>query len=88
MGGGEEKPAAAIECHRFPAGEPRKVSPQSGIRAQMGPKRGLSKYAADGRRYEDRRSEQEQSSNDLFVQGTAALLTTRIVFGGSHFIRP
>ena len=37
------------------------------------PHRGLSKYAADGRCYEDRRSEQEQSSNNLFVQGRAAM---------------
>jgi hypothetical protein len=46
----------------------------------MGPSRGLSKYAADGRRYEDRGSEQEQSSNNLFVQGRTAMLTTRTVF--------
>jgi hypothetical protein len=48
----------------------------------------LSKYGTDDCGYEDDRGEQEQSTDDPFVQGAAAMLTARVVFGGSHLSDP
>jgi hypothetical protein len=45
----------------------------------------LGDYAADDCDYEDHHSDQEQSTDDLFAQGAAAMIAVRIVFGGSHF---
>ena len=47
----------------------------------------LLKYAAHDRRYEDHHGDQEQSADDHFAHGAAVMLTTRVVFLGSHFIR-
>jgi len=48
----------------------------------------LSKQGADSRRYKDHRSGQQQSTDDLFVQGAAAMIAARIVFGRSHSSYP
>ena len=48
----------------------------------------LSKYGTDDCGYEDHCGEQEQSTDDPFVQGAAAMLTARVVFGGSHLSDP
>jgi hypothetical protein len=58
---------------------------RTNIQAQMGPRplsaRALSKYAGDDDRgYEDQRGDQEQSADDLCVQGAAAMIAARIVF--------
>jgi hypothetical protein len=44
--------------------------------------RALFKYSAgdDDCDYEDHRSDQEQSTDDLFVQRAAAMITARIIF--------
>jgi hypothetical protein len=48
----------------------------------------LSKYRTDDCGYEDDRGDQEQSTDDPLVQGAAAMLTARVVFGGSHSSGP
>jgi hypothetical protein len=48
----------------------------------------LSKHATDDCDYEDHRTNQEQSTDDLIVQGAGAMIAAWIVFGGSHLSDP
>jgi hypothetical protein len=43
-------------------------------------RRVLSKYGTDDCDYEDHRSNHEQPTDGLFVQGTGAMIAARIVF--------
>jgi len=46
----------------------------------------LSEYGADDEYgYEDRRGDHEQSTDDLFVQGAAAMIASRVVLFGIAF---
>jgi len=49
---------------------------------------GLAQYGTDDSGCEDHRSNHEQSTDNLLVQGAGAMIAARIVFGGSHLPDP